>query len=280
MRDTGDAMVSEKHSPMANWRLFIPFVYFFSTRIKTVEKAFSWLTIYPLSVMLAYATFTEQVRYTEVAALLISMIIIYAIYEIGYIANDTFTVEQEKNPTLRLSKGEISWVKRHWFKIIGARLTIATALLGAVSSLETSGFFQFCLSLLFMGITFYIYNQTRGIVNIPVHFVLVVCRFCGPCMLVMPDLMFLGFTILAFPLINLIERGAEPRYHVHWLQRLVFSNQRSGRWLYYLIASFLWLGFAIAMGIDIKTAALLVFLFVYRLISPLLSSRLRQHTME
>jgi hypothetical protein len=99
-------------------------------------------------------------------------------------------------------------------------------------------------------------------------------------MLVMPDLMFLGFTIIAFPLINLIERGAEPRYHVHWLQRRVFLNQRSGRWIYYLIASFLWLVFAIAMGIDIKTTVLLVCLFVYRLISPLLSSRLRQHTKE
>lgn len=273
---------------MANWRIFVPFIYFFSTRLKTVEKVSSWLIIYPISIMLAYATFTDstftdstftdQGSLADVGALSIGMIIVYIIYELGYIANDAFTVSQEVNPTLRLSENEISWVKLHWFKIIGVRLIVTMVFLSVASTLAPSGFTVFCMLLLLMSVSFYLYNQTRGWLNIPLHFVLVVCRFCGPCMLVMPELIFLGFTILAFPLINLIERGAEPRYKVQWLQRLVFSNQGSGRWLYYLIVSFLWLAFAVSMGIDMTTTALLAFLFVYRLVSPLLSARLRQHS--
>ena len=83
-----------------------------------------------MSILLVYTTFTDHGTIADVPALSVGIIIVYTSYELGYIANDAFTVSKEINPTLRLSENEISWVKLHWLKIIGIRLVITMVLLG------------------------------------------------------------------------------------------------------------------------------------------------------
>jgi len=259
---------------MSSWHYLTPFAYFLSTRLISPEKILSWLVIYPFALLLAYTTFTDELSIESFTAVAIAMLIIYTIYELGYMANDVFTVLHEVNPTTRLSERESKFIQAHWYRLLSGRVGLAILLLGVLAYLRQDGFKVFCLMLAIMSITFYLYNITRGGINIPLHFILVICRFSGPCMLVMPEGIFFAFTLLAFPIINLIERAAEPRYNQAWLQNMIFSNQKSGRWLYYLLASFLWAGVAIVLELELETLGLLIFLFIYRLVSPLLALRL------
>ena len=258
---------------MTNWRFFVPFAYFVSTRLMTVEKVLSWLVIYPASLTLAYFSFTPEITVTATISILVGMITIYTIYELGYIANDTFTVAKETAPTLRLDDYETLFVKSNWHLIVTVRVSLTITFLILLKILNPDGLPLFCLILAILSFAFYFYNKTRGTINIPLHFILVTCRFSGPCMLLMPDVVFLCFTILAFPIINLLERASEHRYNISWLQGSVISNQNSGRWLYYLITSALWVGISTVLGIGLETTTLLVFLFFYRLISPVVLSK-------
>jgi len=255
---------------MVNWRYFIPFAYFISSRLKTPDRILSWIIIYPVSLLLAYVTFAHQVSAEALLTMLAGMAAIYTVYELGYLANDSFTVKSEVEPTLRLTAQQQVWIEAHWNLILTSRLSLTLVIIACLLPSQPDGLVVFCCSILLVAITFYFYNRTRGAISIPLHFILVVCRFSGPCMLVMPEIGFLAFTIVAFPLINLMERAAEPRYKLTWAQQLIFSNQGSGRWLYYLIMSLVWAGLTLGLEMELETVSLLVFLFLYRLISPLI----------
>jgi hypothetical protein len=52
-------------------------------------------------------------------------------------------------------------------------------------------------------------------------------------LLVVPRVETALYGFLLFPLINSLERAAEPRYHIMWLQNFRLTNQVSGRWAYF-----------------------------------------------
>jgi len=62
-----------------------------------------------------------------VSAIVVSLLftaLIYTVYEIGYIANDTETIKHETNPAMRLTANELAYYERHKHLIYGFRLML------------------------------------------------------------------------------------------------------------------------------------------------------------
>ena len=267
-------------NPPHPWVYYCPFAYFLSSRLVTYDKVISWLCIYPLPILLGYLLFsvnstgniTEGVAGIE--SLLLAFAATYCLYELGYLQNDTVTVDHEDNPTLRLNRGEKDRVKQLWVSILATRVSTCLAILMTIYQLNPAGALAYVLSLLTIVVVFPVYNLTRGKINVPLHFILVCCRFCGPALLIIPDATFFIYLVLAFPLINLIERGAEGRYGIVWLQKFIFSNRASGRYWYYLLVTLLWAASCFIFDIDLQTTWLFIYFFLYRFLSPILMARL------
>ncbi len=264
---------SEKSPP--TWIYYIPLAYFVYTRLVSGHKVVSWFFIYPIPISLACLLFTGGASIPVLSGIFLAIISTYSIYEIGYLQNDTVTIQNETNPTLRLTSAAVDHVRRQWIYVICTRPAISLILCLIIYQLKLPGFGLYCCSLLAIIIVFPVYNRLRGKINVPLHFVLVSSRFCGPALLVFPDLLFFFYLILTFPLLNLFERGAEERYGIDWLQQLPFSNLGSGRYWYYLVVSFLWSALCLSLNVELQTTLIFVYLFLYRLFSPLALSKLQ-----
>ena len=260
------------------WVYYCPFAYFVKSRLKTRVRFLSWLFIYPLPILLGCWLFNSGMSFDDLISVSMAVIATYSLYELGYLQNDSVTIENERSPTLRLTGPEISLVKRLRVSILIVRLGISLFFLWMIYHLGQSGFSAFLLTLVIIAVVFPVYNRTRGKINMPLHFILVCCRFCGPALLVYPAPMFLFYLVLAFPILNLIERSAEPRYDIKWIRWAPFvtlSNQHSGRPIYYLLACFAWLAICLVVPIDLLTGLLFVYFFLYRLLSPVLLDSIR-----
>src|SRR5690606_7964943 len=102
-----------------------------------------------------------------------------AVYESGYMENDVFTVDRETNPTLRISRDEMDWVKANFFKILAVRLVLFL-----LSTYFLWYFFADYFSLVYyfsiIGLTrlvFYFHNQGRSRWNILTYFLLSVGKY-------------------------------------------------------------------------------------------------------
>ena len=91
---------------------FIPFMYFFQTRLKDKNKKLSWFFIYIIPIMIMIFGGREWVGY-DFFSFIIYILAIYTSYEMGYIWNDSETIKNEINPTKRLSELELCFYEEH-----------------------------------------------------------------------------------------------------------------------------------------------------------------------
>ena len=251
---------------MTRWVFYLPFAYFLSTRIVTAKARISWMMIYFVPLLLILLCFLPDVQPEHAVQLLLATTCTYVVYELGYIENDTVTIRHEQEPTLRLDDLQQEYIADYWLVILLVRLTIAAGLLSYL--LASPGAALYVGSLLCLALIFPLYNRRRSSVNAALHPLLVTARYCGPLLLLMPDPMVFAFGLLMFPVVNGLERAAEPRYQLRFMQQLWFANGDSGRWGYYLVASVVWLWVCFAAGLDWLTVVPLLYMFFYRMVSP------------
>jgi hypothetical protein len=248
---------------MNNWQFFMPYAYFLSTRVVTPAARLSWVLIYFVPLGLTHAVFTPAWSGEALNQLLLAATAVYALYELGYLENDTVTVQHEVSPTVRLSESQTAYVAENLSKIVTFRLGVGISLILFISA--AAGITWFLVGMLLLGVTFAIYNRTRGKFNALLHPILVSLRFSLPVLVVLPELEVLLFLLLVFPLLNSLERAAEPRYGITWLQTLWLTNQASSRWLYYLLLMLLTVSY---LPLADQSPALLIpvcYMFIYRL---------------
>ncbi len=256
---------------MTNWYFFVPYGYFIRTRIKSSAARISWVLIYFVPLLLTTFAFKGELVWADVFYLMLAATAVYAVYELGYIDNDTTTVQKELEPTIRLDAAQTQYVFAFKWVISITRLSLTLILLGLCFS--APGFSWLFIGLLSLLPTFSIYNRVRGRANAFIHPILVSIRFCLPVLLLLPEEQVLWYLILLFPVLNSLERASEPRYGLTFLQNFVIVNQTSGRWLYYLLVM---LGLTIYLPFADQSPALLLpmaYMFSYRLVT----SWLRPH---
>ena len=253
----------------------MPLGYFLATRVPGAIASISWVAVYVIPLLLV-GSLAQLPIIDTLAIQLLSIATVYAVYEVGYLQNDALTTRGEASPTLRLSPDEMDNVRRRFTVIALVRAVIVILLLALLYQMDPPGMQGLLVSLAILIPTFVIYNLTRGAINVPLHFLLVSLRFCAPVLVLIPypDATLLLYLILLFPLINTLERAAEPRYGLRWAQANPLANQSSGRWQYYLGLGALWSVTCVGLDVNVMTLVPIAYLFAYRLLSPTALSRL------
>lgn len=224
---------------MHNSLYYIPFLYLFKTRLKTKNGLISWFIIYAIPVLFSFLFYTYQNIPGNIIISFVSISLIYCLYETGYIYNDTETVKKELNPTIRLDNDQLFYYEKNKLLIYTFRIFLA-ALLSLFLILYGHVYTYFFLiaswSLLLF---YYLYNSTRSIYNLPLHFILVSIRFCSVSLLFGTDVTIFMFLLLLFPIINLLERTSEKRFKTSKYTHVIFNNKAKSRVIYYFIISLL-----------------------------------------
>jgi len=200
------------------------------------------------------------------------MLVVYTLYEVGYIQNDNETTKKESNPTRRVGVSDAEYYEKNKWKIYSVRILIALAGLALLFFLGEPD----SAYLLFIIPVFYIYNSIRSVWNLPVHFILVVLRFSIPVFVINSSAtLFLG-SLLIFPVVNLLERASEPRFGLVWFQNFQLSDKGKGRYIYYMMVLVLLLSCIVLGGVvgwdgDVGAVKVAFFvscyMFLYRFLS-------------
>lgn len=212
---------------------YIPFLYFIKTRAKQKKQIISWLLIYilPLTLIAIFYNHTYNLFIYLPAA----FILVYSLYELGYIYNDVFTIKREKKPTLRLLPVQIHYIENNLSKIVTARLLISAIMISLLIYSGANYLYITCLSFSIL-LTYTIYNSIRNRFNLLLHFILVNLRYTA---IVAPFLTIYEciIVILLFPFLNLLERSSEDRFNFTLMKKFFISNKKEGRYIYYLITT-------------------------------------------
>lgn len=196
----------------------MPLAYFSVTRLAGLPAFASWIMIYPVPVLLSLLLLTPDLIYlSDVIATLLAMLAVYSIYELGYMDNDSRTVALESEPTERLTAQDKAFWRRWRLLVIlvrGLFTLLSVVMIGVLVQGNPAGTAWYLLGLAGISVVFPIYNSTRGRINLPLHFLLVTCRFAAPGMILVQwdRPAYLLVMALAFPLPNLLERAGEARY--------------------------------------------------------------------
>jgi hypothetical protein len=227
-----------------NLFFYVPIYYFIHSRISSLSRLISWGIIYIVP------TFWIQYHYSGLsvasAALLyfFQLLLVYNLYEVGYIENDAETIKREENPTMRLSTSELAFYEKRKWSIYLTRLLWTVLLLTIICKLAPpdASFWIYAAVVLCFVPLYLIYNRVRSQLTLFLHFLLVVIRFLSY------PLLFISFykadsllLLFVFPIINLLERASQKRFKIPALQFITSTpkNLNSFRMVYYMILALL-----------------------------------------
>jgi hypothetical protein len=167
-----------------------------------------------------YFSFREATFSVEsVKVFFVAFTAMHSAYEIGYIVNDVYTVQFEKNPTQRLSKEYFFLMKKCFPIHIAVRmgyLLLSIEIL-YLMGLQTINAFIICIVIL--NIVFAFHNVLRERMNIVTMFVLTVLKYISIPILfnnnILGDYLILVFLV---PVIRSIEYASKDRFHVGFLR--------------------------------------------------------------
>lgn len=246
---------------------YTPFLYTIQTRLKSKAHVLSWLAIYIIPVFFCFSFFNEVGSIpTIISKGVLGILLIYNLYEIGYIYNDTETIKNETRPTYRLSSDSLDFYEKNKFSIYLLRFIAALIISIIIFILfKNVGFLFVAWGII---ILYAIYNNIRNIFNLPIHFLLVTVRFCSLLILYSPvDFeKALIFMIFIFPVINTLERCSEKRFDLALFQNMTLCNKKDGRYKYYL--ALLLVSFVLLMLNATQTTVVFttycIYFFIYR----------------
>lgn len=248
---------------------YIPFVYFYKTRLKSIKKFISWMIIYTIPVSFSftfYTSFSSNVVIPNLLTSLLSITLVYSLYEIGYIYNDTETIKTEKKPTIRLTDSQLEFYEKNKVIIYSSRIIVSILISLFLVFITPGNIFLFLFFTWLLLIVYYFYNTTRSLYNLPLHFTLVSIRYASVSIIFGQSHMVLFYLILLFPVINLLERTTESRFSINSIINKPFKNKTFGRIFYYALLS-LFSIFLFSINQDVMNYIFMImslYYFIYR----------------
>ena len=201
-------------------KFIIPGYYLFYSRLKSKLEKVSWAIIYlfPIYILGLYYTSNDYIVFT--LFFILAVLIFNSIYETGYIENDTKTILNEDNPTLRLEKNDYKTFKEKYISIVMLKILVATSLLFLVHELSKIFLFdvyivRFVMILIIIRALFYLHNKIRSRVNIITFFALAITKYIAPLFLILPldSLLYSWITaFFLFPLLRTMEHATKEKY--------------------------------------------------------------------
>ena len=225
-----------------NKKLLIPGYYLFYSRLKRKSELFSLLVVYPffLGFIIIISKAVELLPF--ICAFLMGLFTWLSFYEIGYLENDTVTIQKEKKPTLRLPKIEISQIRSTFLKIVVLKLIIGCfGLLGLffINKLHIMPLFMgyFILGIGVSRIAFFLHNTLRNQWNIVTYHVLSTTKYLSLIALFLSvvEYRFIYLLVwLLFPVPRTLEHAVKIKYSFIKLQRII-GNLDTFRVKYYTL---------------------------------------------
>ena len=214
---------------------YLPFWYSKQTRFRTITRFLSWIIIYVIPVSLSFLFVSLEFSYANIFKSFLAILLVYNLYEIGYIYNDAETIKKEVSPTLRLDYFQLQYYENNKNNIYCCRFLVAALITLALSFNDRAWIFLLASWAIIPA--YALYNTVRSRLNIPLHFILVTLRYCSPVLLFtgMNDAYIFLFMILLFPLINTLERCTERRFNFDFFKDFFLTNKKNGRYFYYFI---------------------------------------------
>ena len=218
--------MNNRRDQINEWVKFVlPGYYLFYSRLIRKSERISWLVVFPFAVLLANLMAASAEWPWIVSVFLLSFLAWMAVYEVGYLENDVFTIDRETNPTLRISSEDIAWIKSNFYKIVGMRLVLFLTLTSLLWC-----FFDGQFSLIFYFVTigltrlaFYFHNRLRSRWNILTYFLLSSGKYLFLALILFqlefPPLLLA--LVLVFPLPRTLEHACKVKYGLRPLKALI-----------------------------------------------------------
>ncbi len=232
-------MQMAEHIP--NWTCYIPFTYVTMARLGTLAKSLSLALLYIMPT-LYFTLLSANFSLNILPIYLIGLMMIYTLYEMGYIQNDTEAIKREKKPSMRLWSRNFDFYNRHKLSIYATRITIVlilSILLLLIRGTTTSTIL-FLISVWSITLIYQIYNRVRNRWSLFLFVLLQISKYMPYMLLFYPNISSKTCLLLfcSFPLCQIMERSSHPRFGIRFSQLIIPNNQFSTtfRVLYYLIA--------------------------------------------
>lgn len=245
---------------------------------RSVTGVLKWLCEYIIPTLFCFV-FSDLRLNCGIEFYVLILLLVYNLYEIGYIQNDTETVKNELKPTLRLNVDERNYYESHIFPIYGLRLfvSILISILILFLSDYSKGSFVVVSGSWTILITYLFYNSVRGKISFLLHFFLLFLRYSAFLFIFFPHIpcdIFL-LSVLIFPLPTMMEIIRKGKFDVQFNFSKIYlknyDNRYSFRVKYYFILTILTIVFSIT-GYSSSTLILLPLYFLgYRIVFILLN---------
>ncbi len=250
---------------------FIPFFYTFTSRLNGNKSRFAWITTYIIpSVILFYCVGGDS---SEIFNYMLSLSMIYASYELGYLYNDAELTQKEVAPTLRLSASQLQFYHENKLSCYAVKFSIIV-LLCLYLFFSNSVFFFSTLFSSFLILSLYVvYNSIRNKFNIPLYSMLVFLRCYGAFFFLLPSSLLVLLWVV-YPLVMTIEFASKNKYNISFLAgKIVPDSFRVFSYTSMLIATSL---YVLSMGWNDNYSAfyfLVLYYWLYRLLINAIFSR-------
>jgi len=200
---------------------FIPFFYTFTSRLKENKSRFAWITTYIIpSVILFYGVGFDC---SEIFSYMLSLSVIYASYELGYLYNDAELTQREVAPTLRLSASQLQFYHENKLSCYAVKFFIIIFLCLYLFFVNSVFYLSTIFSSFLIILLYVIYNSIRNRFNIPLYSMLVFLRYYGAFVfLLSPFLLVLLWVV--YPLIMTIEFSSKKKYNIKLLAGKIFPD--------------------------------------------------------
>lgn len=153
------------------FKYYIPLIYTYKTRYNSILRFLSFLFFTCLP-SFYIVIINNEINTQLIISYIVTFIVMYSLYECGYLFNDIVTINFEKNPTLRIEQKYIKIIPKHLENMLTVRLAIVV--LGCFWLYQfTINIKEFCITLLLLFITYSLHNFYRDRTNIVTMFLLV-----------------------------------------------------------------------------------------------------------
>ncbi len=154
-----------------------PFFYTFLYNRKGLE---GWAYFFEFYVLLFMFVLLFMQNSFDIVHFVVSITSVMAIYELGYIENNTHAIKKEKNPTIRHTEKELLFLEENYHKIAFYRYLITFFLILGISFY--TNVIGLIVGLIVIRIIFYLYNEVfrKGIPNRIIFLILRFLRYYVP----------------------------------------------------------------------------------------------------
>lgn len=220
--------------------ILIPNFYFLKTRLKDNKLRFSWFLTYLIPICIFLGVMADKLSLYNVLSFILSLSLINYAYEDGYIYNDIITTQHEANPTLRLPIQDILYIRERIKNIYLLRFSISLSMLLFIFLFSELKYTILSFIVYFtINFIYYVYNNTRTILNLFLIIPLSFFRFFGVVIIYFYSndfLLQIFVLILLYPLSKFIEFSTRDRFNISLAKKYI-KDFNYFRVVYYFIVS-------------------------------------------